>query len=51
VVFLLVPSVPGLIARDVETLELVSRLLLENNFGAEHDSDVFPIPWNHQVFD
>lgn len=44
-----IPSVPGLIARDVETLELVSRLLLENNFGAEHDSDVFPIPWNHQL--
>ena len=44
-----VPSVPGLMSRDVETLILVTKLLLDHSYHAKFDAEVLPIPWNEQV--
>lgn len=45
-----VEPVPGIMARDSQTVLTVTKLLLDNNHLRIHgDLDVLPIPWNEQV--
>lgn len=47
-----VPSVPGILARDYETLVMVCKLLLDNGYLRRYfDPDLLPIPWNEPVSD
>lgn len=49
-IFYIVKAVPGIIARDTETLLLLHKLLLTDNYHREFaDPDVLPIPWNDSV--
>lgn len=45
-----VPSVPGILARDYETLVMVCKLLLDKGYLRRYfDPDLLPIPWNEPV--
>jgi hypothetical protein len=46
-----VASVPGIMARDSQTVVTVTKLLLNDNHLQIHgDPDLLPIPWNEKVF-
>ena len=45
-----VEPVPGIMARDSQTVITITKHLLHNNHLQNHgDPDVLPIPWNEQV--
>lgn len=44
-----VQAVPGILARDSFTINLVSKLLLDECYIAKFDPNVLPIPWNELV--
>ncbi|XP_046653551.1 fatty acid amide hydrolase 1-like isoform X1 [Daphnia pulicaria] len=46
-----VASVPGIMARDSQTVVTVTKLLLNDNHLQIHgDPDLLPIPWNEKMF-
>ena len=46
----LVPSVPGILARDSKTIIMLCKLLLDDGYIRRNfDPDLLPIPWNEQV--
>ncbi|EFX81960.1 hypothetical protein DAPPUDRAFT_210998 [Daphnia pulex] len=46
-----IASVPGIMARDSQTVVTVTKLLLNDNHLQIHgDPDLLPIPWNEKMF-
>lgn len=47
---MLVPSVPGILAKDSKTVIMLCQLLLDDGYIRRYfDPDLLPIPWNEQV--
>ena len=44
-----VAGVPGLLAKDLDTLIMSFKLLIEEGRQHNYDSLALPIPWNNEV--
>ena len=46
---ILVSAVSGFLARDVDTVVLITKLLFDQGHLYQYDPELVPIPWNEQV--